>query len=150
MLKSALRAAIQLCQIVSWIVRVICLHFKDLGCSWLNWGSMVLYLLILYMCELVKAWSRIDVCQCPHRVKTNILSREPRKRRPMRCRFPRRVDSAGPVSPTCNRSKRPKATRRNPQWLVKPNSGLTQSEFGRLQPLLCPRHHRQVKQAVKT
>ncbi len=30
------------------------------------------------------------------------LSREPRKRRPTRCRFPRRVDSAGPVSPTCN------------------------------------------------
>jgi hypothetical protein len=29
------------------------------------------------------------------------LSREPRKRRPTRCRFPRRVDSAGPVSPTC-------------------------------------------------
>ncbi len=30
------------------------------------------------------------------------LSREPRKRRPTRCRFPCRVDSAGPVSPTCN------------------------------------------------
>ncbi len=42
------------------------------------------------------------------------------------------------------------ATGRNPQWLVNPNSGLAQSECGRLQPLLCPRHHRQVKQAVKT
>ncbi len=30
------------------------------------------------------------------------VSREPRKRRPTRCRFPCRVDSAGPVSPTCN------------------------------------------------
>ncbi len=37
------------------------------------------------------------------------LSREPRKRRPTRCRFPRRDESAGPVSPTCNWSKRPKA-----------------------------------------
>ncbi len=32
----------------------------------------------------------------------SFLSREPRKRRPTRCRFPRRVDSAGPVFPTCN------------------------------------------------
>ncbi len=29
------------------------------------------------------------------------VSREPRKRRPTRCRQARRVDSAGPVSPTC-------------------------------------------------
>ncbi len=29
------------------------------------------------------------------------MSREPRKRRPTHCRFPCRVDSAGPVSPTC-------------------------------------------------
>jgi hypothetical protein len=29
----------------------------------------------------------------------------PEKRRPTRCRFPRRVDSAGPVSPTCFYSK---------------------------------------------
>jgi hypothetical protein len=29
------------------------------------------------------------------------LSCEPRKRRPTRCRQARRVDSAGPVSPTC-------------------------------------------------
>ena len=34
-----------------------------------------------------------------------LVSREPRKRRPTRCRFPRRVDSAGPVSPTCTYSK---------------------------------------------
>jgi hypothetical protein len=37
------------------------------------------------------------------------LSHEPRKRRPTRCRFPCRVDSAGSVSPTCNRFIRPKA-----------------------------------------
>ncbi len=63
-----------------------------------------------------------------------------------RGRFPRRVDSAGPVSPICfpDLKGRKLATRRNPRWLVNPNSGLTQSECGRLQPLLCPRHHRQV------
>ncbi len=33
--------------------------------------------------------------------KTTTVSREPRKRRPTRCRQARRVDSAGPVSPTC-------------------------------------------------
>ncbi len=56
------------------------------------------------------------------------------------------------LSPICfPRSKRPiAATRCNPRWLVNSNSGLTQSECGRLQPLLCPRHHRQIKQAVKT
>ncbi len=42
------------------------------------------------------------------------------------------------------------ATRRNPRWLANPNSGLTQYECGRMKPLLCPRHHRQVKLAVKT
>ncbi len=38
----------------------------------------------------------------------------------------------------------------NPRWLVNPNSSLTQYESGRMKPLLCPRHHHQVKQAVKT
>jgi hypothetical protein len=42
------------------------------------------------------------------------------------------------------------ATRRNPRWLANPNSGLTQYECGSMKPLLCPRHHRQVKLAVKT
>jgi hypothetical protein len=44
------------------------------------------------------------------------MSCEPRKRRPTRCRFPCRVDSAGPVSPTCNRFIRPSMTRKPQLW----------------------------------
>ncbi len=52
----------------------------------------------------------------------------------------------GPVSPTCDGSKRRKlATRCNPRWLENPNSSLTQYECGRMKPLLCSRHHRQAK-----
>ncbi len=46
--------------------------------------------------------------------------------------------------------RRELATRCNPRWLENPNASLTQYEYGRMKPLLCPRHHRQVKQAVKT
>ncbi len=46
--------------------------------------------------------------------------------------------------------RRELTTRCNPRWLENPNSSLTQYECGRMKPLLCPRHHRQVKQAVKT
>ncbi len=46
--------------------------------------------------------------------------------------------------------RRELAPRCNPRWLLNPNSSLTQYECGRMKPLLCPRHHRQVKQAVKT
>ncbi len=65
----------------------------------------------------------------------------PETRRPTRCRFPRRVDSAGPVSPTCTDLKgRKLATRRNPRWLANPNSGLTQYECGRMKPFVSLLH----------
>jgi hypothetical protein len=57
-----------------------------------------------------------------------------------------RTYSAGPVSPICNDLKG-----REPSNADKPQLRLcAYYECGRMQPLLCSRHHRQEKQAVKT